>query len=138
MYYIKKTFEVSACHRLTLSYESKCERLHGHNWIITVYCKSDTLNADGMVVDFTHIKQKIQQKLDHANLNEVLPFNRIFDGDASHIITYGIEAEYYYLQPCDVGDAQRNAHITAACIAYIEQHPEWRLSLQTHKLIGFK
>lgn len=75
MYYIKKTFEVSACHRLTLSYESKCELLHGHNWIITVYCKSDTLNADGMVVDFTHIKQNIQQKLDHANLNEVLPFN---------------------------------------------------------------
>ena len=75
MYYIEKTFEVSACHRLTLSYESKCTQLHGHNWIITVYCKSATLNADGMVVDFTHIKQKIQQKLDHANLNEVLPFN---------------------------------------------------------------
>lgn len=75
MYYIEKTFEVSACHRLTLSYESKCEQLHGHNWIITVCCKSATLNADGMVVDFTHIKQQIQQKLDHANLNEVLPFN---------------------------------------------------------------
>lgn len=56
MYYIEKTLEVSACHRLNLSYESKCQNLHGHNWIITIYCKSRELNKDGMVVDFTHIK----------------------------------------------------------------------------------
>ena len=43
-----------------------------------------------------------------------------------------------YLQPCDTGDAERNKCITEACICYIETHPEWRLSLQTHKLIGFK
>jgi len=43
-----------------------------------------------------------------------------------------------YLQPCDTGDPERNALITEACIRYIKQHPQWRLSLQTHKLIGFK
>ena len=75
MYYIEKTLEISACHRLKLSYESKCQNLHGHNWIITVYCKSRELNSDGMVVDFTHIKQLVQERLDHAILNEVLPFN---------------------------------------------------------------
>lgn len=75
MYYIQKTLEISASHRLSLSYESKCTNLHGHNWIITVYCKSKTLNEDGMVVDFTIVKRKIQDVLDHANLNEVLPFN---------------------------------------------------------------
>lgn len=41
-----------------------------------------------------------------------------------------------YLQPCDTGNPQRNAEIVKACVAYIKQHPEWRLSLQTHKLIG--
>lgn len=40
-----------------------------------------------------------------------------------------------YLQPCDTGDAERNRAITQACVEYIKQHPEWRLSLQTHKLI---
>lgn len=75
MYYVRKRLEISACHRLNLSYESKCRQMHGHNWIITVYCKSKTLNADGMVVDFTHIKQKIHGYLDHGNLNELLPFN---------------------------------------------------------------
>jgi len=46
--------------------------------------------------------------------------------------------KHLYLQPCDTGDAQRNADITARCIDYIKHHPWWRLSLQTHKLIGFK
>ncbi|MCC8197359.1 MAG: 6-carboxytetrahydropterin synthase QueD [Tannerellaceae bacterium] len=75
MYIVKKTMEISASHSLRLSYESKCEHLHGHNWIITVWCRAKELNADGMVVDFTHIKQSIHEKLDHKNLNEVLPFN---------------------------------------------------------------
>ena len=43
-----------------------------------------------------------------------------------------------YLQPCDTGDAERNAAIIARCIDYIKMHPQWRLSLQTHKLVGFK
>lgn len=75
MYTIIKQMEISASHQLSLSYSSKCERLHGHNWIITVYCQSKELNADGMVVDFSHVKQAIKKKLDHQNLNEVLPFN---------------------------------------------------------------
>ncbi|MCC8096103.1 MAG: 6-carboxytetrahydropterin synthase QueD [Tannerellaceae bacterium] len=75
MYIVKKTMGISASHSLRLSYESKCEHLHGHNWIITVWCRSKELNTDGMVIDFSHIKQEIHAKLDHKNLNEVLPFN---------------------------------------------------------------
>lgn len=75
MYYITKRLEIAGSHRLKLSYESKCENLHGHNWIITVYCKAKKLNKDGMVCDFKHIKDLIQDKLDHQNLNDVLPFN---------------------------------------------------------------
>jgi len=75
MYFIKKTFEISASHQLKLSYDSKCTQLHGHNWVVTIYCKARELNADGMVVDFTHLKQLIRDRLDHANLNEILPFN---------------------------------------------------------------
>ena len=45
---------------------------------------------------------------------------------------------YLYLQPCDTGDAERNAMIINRCVDYIKEHPQWRLSLQTHKLVGFK
>lgn len=75
MYYIQKKIEISASHQLVLDYESKCSMLHGHNWIITVYCKARELNQNGMVVDFTEVKRKIKHCLDHQNLNDVLPFN---------------------------------------------------------------
>ncbi len=75
MYTVIKRLEISASHSLSLSYPSKCETLHGHNWIIKVYCKSKELNEDGMVVDFTLIKKIINDKLDHKNMNDVLDFN---------------------------------------------------------------
>ncbi|MGL5730454.1 MAG: 6-carboxytetrahydropterin synthase QueD [Bacteroidales bacterium] len=75
MYTVIKRMEVSAAHSLSLSYPSKCEQLHGHNWIITVYCRSRELNADGMVVDFTHIKQVVMDQLDHKNINDIVPLN---------------------------------------------------------------
>lgn len=75
MYIVSKRMEVSAAHWLSLSYPSKCENLHGHNWIITVWCRAKELNADGMVVDFTHLKQIVKEQLDHRTLNDVLPFN---------------------------------------------------------------
>lgn len=58
-----------------LDYESKCSQLHGHNWEITIYCKARELNQNGMVVDFTEVKRRIKDRLDHQNLNDVLPFN---------------------------------------------------------------
>ena len=75
MYYVSKRMEIAACHKLNLSYESKCANLHGHNWVITAYCKAVKLNEEGMVMDFKHLKQKIHGCLDHGNLNELLPFN---------------------------------------------------------------
>ena len=75
MFTVKKRIEISASHSLNLSYESKCEQLHGHNWVIEIYCRSRELNADGMVIDFSHIKEIIKDKLDHKNLNDILPFN---------------------------------------------------------------
>lgn len=85
MYYVKKTIEISASHKLNLSYESKCENLHGHNWIIEINLRSKELNEDGMVMDFTHIKEKIKSKLDHQNLNEVLNFNTTAENMAKWI-----------------------------------------------------
>lgn len=75
MYYISKRFEVAFAHQLTLDYESPCRRLHGHNAIITVYCRSRQLNRNGMVVDFKHISEVIKDRLDHQNINDIFAFN---------------------------------------------------------------
>lgn len=75
MYRICKRLEISGAHKLNLSYESKCGNLHGHNWIVFIHCKSDKLNDDGMVVDFSHVKKQIMDRLDHAFINDVVDFN---------------------------------------------------------------
>ena len=75
MFIVKKRMEIAGAHRLNLNYDSKCANLHGHNWIVTVWCKSKTLDDNGMVIDFTHIKREVQDKLDHKFLNDVVEFN---------------------------------------------------------------
>lgn len=72
MYTVQKTIEVAGAHKLNLNYQSKCSVLHGHNWKIVVTCKSDTLDENGMVTDFTHIK-KVVDILDHAYINDFFP-----------------------------------------------------------------
>jgi 6-pyruvoyltetrahydropterin/6-carboxytetrahydropterin synthase len=75
MFTIEKIFEISASHALDLDYKSPCENIHGHNWLITVICQSETLNKNGMIIDFAEIKRLIHGKLDHQDLNDVLDIN---------------------------------------------------------------
>ena len=86
MYFVKKTFEVAGSHQLRLNYKSKCENVHGHNWIVTVYCKAEELDDNGMVVDFGHIKQSIMDVLDHKHLNDVVRFNPTAENIARWIV----------------------------------------------------
>ena len=75
MYYMTKRMEIAGAHRLTLPYESKCRDLHGHNWLVTVHCRAEQLDENGMVCDFTEVKRLIHDRLDHKFLNNVVPFN---------------------------------------------------------------
>ena len=75
MYFVRKRLEIAAAHSLSLSYGSKCTNLHGHNWIMTIYCRAEKLNENGMVVDFSHIKDMLSEKMDHNILNKVFDFN---------------------------------------------------------------
>ncbi|WP_295580820.1 7-carboxy-7-deazaguanine synthase [uncultured Lamprocystis sp.] len=45
----------------------------------------------------------------------------------------GLDFQHYFLQPMDGPDLAAN---TSRAIAYCKAHPRWRLSLQTHKLLG--
>jgi len=47
------------------------------------------------------------------------------------------EASYYYLQPCFTDNPEQNQRIMNECVEYIKRHPQWRLSAQVHKLVGF-
>ena len=47
----------------------------------------------------------------------------------------GMEFAHFFIQPMDGPDAQANVQ---AAVRYCAEHPRWRLSLQTHKLLGIR
>lgn len=47
----------------------------------------------------------------------------------------GLAFEHFFLQPMD---GPQRADNTAKAIAYCQQHPQWRLGVQSHKIIGIR
>lgn len=70
-------------------------------------------------------------------IREVQELKVVFDGK-HEISDCGIHADYYYVQPCDVGDTARNTEILKQSIAFVQSHPRWSLSLQQHKIIHIR
>ena len=75
---LRREFEVHAAHRLE-HYEGKCSNLHGHLFRIFISV-ADTYDLDkGFSLDFGELKRIVEEniinKLDHQNLNDVLPLN---------------------------------------------------------------
>ena len=59
------------------NYHGKCERLHGHRYVVEVALASETLNRSGIAFDFVDVKRHLRELadgLDHENLNDLEPF----------------------------------------------------------------
>lgn len=72
--------EFAAAHALR-HYKGKCEALHGHNFSVEAVVEGETLTPDTeLLVDFSDLKRDLAAVLeivDHKNLEEVQPFDRI-------------------------------------------------------------
>ncbi|MDZ7663423.1 6-carboxytetrahydropterin synthase QueD [Thiohalophilus sp.] len=71
--------DFAAAHYLR-DYEGVCNRLHGHNWKVEVHVQASALDRVGMGMDFKDIKDATRELLgglDHYNLNDIAPFDRI-------------------------------------------------------------
>lgn len=49
-----------------------------------------------------------------------------------------IQAAHRFLQPCYVADPTQCAANVQACVEAVLAHPQWRLSLQTHRLLHIR
>lgn len=79
MFEIRVKSDFAAAHQLR-DYPGNCERLHGHNYIVEVYCLCEQLDKLGMSIDFKILKNHIKaviNELDHYNLNEISYFRDI-------------------------------------------------------------
>jgi organic radical activating enzyme len=47
-----------------------------------------------------------------------------------------VEAKYRFLQPCFVEDLEQRKANERACVEAVKAHPNWRLSLQVHRILN--
>lgn len=89
MYEVSVDESFAAAHNLR-GYKGKCEDLHGHNYKVRVTLAGRELDATGLLYDFVHLKQVIQEvihSLDHKYLNELKPFDEV-NPSAENIARY--------------------------------------------------
>ena len=79
MFEIKVSAEFEAAHRVA-GYPGKCDRLHGHSWVVAASVIGSKLDNLGMLVDFKLVKGRLRElleTLDHRMLNELPAFENI-------------------------------------------------------------
>ncbi|MBR7043397.1 MAG: radical SAM protein [Prevotella sp.] len=62
----------------------------------------------------------------------------LYDGSHDPSAFDSIAATHRFLQPMDTGNANRNATLMRQAADYCLQHPQWRLSLQIHKILNIR
>jgi len=61
-------------------YEGKCEKLHGHRYVVEAALATEQLDKAGIAFDFVIVKRELRalaDHLDHENINELPPFDEI-------------------------------------------------------------
>ena len=122
---------------------SLCDKLHAHGLYLMMEtngtrplpegCKVDWITCSPKLIDVDEGKRKIATiRLRHIDELKVV----FEDSPTQDMALYEqIPATEYRLQPCDTQDPLCNQAILNKTIKYILQHPKWKLSLQTHKIL---
>lgn len=79
MYVVSVQAHYDSAHFLR-KYKGKCERMHGHRYVVEAALATDELNDSGLAYDFVDVKRHLRELadwLDHENINELPPFTEI-------------------------------------------------------------
>lgn len=79
MYIVSVQAHYDSAHFLR-NYHGKCERLHGHRYVVEAALAGEELGEGGMLFDFVEVKRELRaiaNELDHENINEIPPFTEI-------------------------------------------------------------
>lgn len=144
MYLIRKKINLEMAHRLTSAYSKSCTNIHGHSYILEVFCASEILNLDGMVIDFSEIKDSIKEivdKYDHSLIlssidpisNQIIEGKNVLKIDTNKliIVDYNPTAEemakdiYNQLRE-RLGNALHKVRLHETDTGYAEYKPEWK------------
>ena len=122
---------------------SLCDKLHAHGLYLMMETNGTRPLPEGCQIDWITCSPKLidveegKRKIATIRLRHIDELKVIFeDSPTQDMALYEqIPATEYRLQPCDTQDPLCNQAILNKTIKYILQHPKWKLSLQTHKIL---
>lgn len=107
------------------------DSLHDRGFQVAIETNGTLLPPAG--VDWICVSPKARADLVVANGNEL---KLVYPQAGAEPERYeALAFDHFFLQPMDGADLAEN---TRVAIRYCQQHPRWRLSLQTHKLLGLR
>jgi 7-carboxy-7-deazaguanine synthase (Cx14CxxC type) len=107
------------------------DALHGHSFTIAIETNGTIAPPPGL--DWICVSPKAGSELVVRKGHELKLVYPQADNTPEDFA--GLEFERFSLQPMDGPDI---AQSTQAAIAYCLRHPQWRLSVQTHKTLGIR
>jgi len=109
------------------------ESLHEAGFYIQIETNGSLPLAEGCEVDWITCSPKAKPVV----LDNIQEIKLVYQGqDVTYWENY--PAKEHRLQPLDTQDASRNAAILQSTFDYILEHPIWKLSLQTHKILNVR
>jgi 7-carboxy-7-deazaguanine synthase len=110
--------------------------LHSRGFEIAVETNGTQLPPDG--IDHICVSPKANAPLVLTRGQELKLIYPQKEPDAQPERFAGLAFEDFFLQPMDVHDPTDSAANVRAALAYCLANPQWRLSLQTHKLLDIR
>jgi len=110
---------------------SLIDALHAVGFYVAVETNGTIEAPDG--IDWLCVSPKGRAPLRQRRGNELKLVYPQVEAEAAPECFEALDFEHFFLQPMD--SPARDAN-TRAAIEYCLEHPRWKLSLQTHKLIG--
>jgi 6-pyruvoyltetrahydropterin/6-carboxytetrahydropterin synthase len=118
---LRKEFKFDSAHHLN-HYQGKCANVHGHRFKMIIEISSNYEMEKGFKYDFGDIKQIVNEhivnKLDHQDLNRVLPYNPTAENiclwcmTQLYIIGYPVSSVTIYETEENSATLTREAYIT--------------------------
>ena len=106
------------------------DALHRQNFMIAIETNGTITVPEG--IDWVCVSPNANARLVVTRGNEL---KVVYPQEISPSAYDHLAFEHFFIQPKDGPDA---ANSLRAAIQYCADHPRWRLSLQTHKLIGIR
>ena len=111
--------------------EAAVQALHAAGFEIGVETNGTLEAPEG--VDWLCVSPKADASLAQMRGNELKLVYPQVESAAQPEHFSDLQFDHFFLQPCDNENQQENI---SAAIRYCLEHPQWRLSLQTHKITG--